>query len=130
MNSHVQQILLLEDTLLQISMDAPSSRAKLETGNWKASFFILGSECCDRVAFYAIETNLVSYVIGKLHQGNVSAARIVSTWSGTCFLTPLLGAFIADAYWGRYWTVAVSSIAYFIVISGHSLFILPFVFSI
>ncbi|KAH9618616.1 hypothetical protein KSS87_004190 [Heliosperma pusillum] len=120
-------ILLLEDTLLQKGNNTSGQYTgdgsvdfhgrpvlKGKTGNWKASFFILGSECCDRVAFYAIETNLVSYVIGKLHQGNVSAARIVSTWSGTCFLTPLLGAFIADAYWGRYWTVAVSSIAYFI----------------
>ncbi|XP_074309063.1 protein NRT1/ PTR FAMILY 8.3-like isoform X2 [Silene latifolia] len=87
---------------------------KGKTGNWKACLFILGGECCDRLAFCAIESNLVNYLTGKLHQGNVSAARIVSIWSGTCFLTPLLGAFLADAYWGRYWTVAVSSIAYFV----------------
>lgn len=23
-------------------------------------------------------------------------------WSGTCYLTPLLGAYIADTWWGRF----------------------------
>ncbi|KAH9616293.1 hypothetical protein KSS87_002734, partial [Heliosperma pusillum] len=89
---------------------------KGETGNWKACLFILGCECCERLAFFGIDTNLVNYLTGKLHQGNVSAARIVTTWSGTCSLTPLLGAFLADAYWGRYWTIVVSSVVYIIVI--------------
>ncbi|PIN24887.1 H+/oligopeptide symporter [Handroanthus impetiginosus] len=32
--------------------------------------------------------------------------------SGTCYVTPLLGAFLADAYLGRYWTIVVFSIIY------------------
>lgn len=87
---------------------------KSNTGNWKACPFILGTECCERLAYYGIATNLVTYLANKLHEGNVSAARNVTTWQGTCYLTPLIGAVLADAYWGRYWTIAVFSTIYFI----------------
>ncbi|KAL5721692.1 hypothetical protein ACHQM5_005305 [Ranunculus cassubicifolius] len=87
---------------------------KKNTGNWRACPFILGTECCERLAYYGISTNLVSYLTNKLHQGNVTAARNVTTWAGTCYLAPLIGAVLADAYWGRYWTIAVFSTIYFI----------------
>ncbi|KAI4357365.1 hypothetical protein L6164_001318 [Bauhinia variegata] len=87
---------------------------KHNTGNWRACPFILGDECCERLAYYGIAKNLVTYLTRKLHEGNVSAARNVTTWQGTCYLTPLIGAVLADAYWGRYWTIAVFSMIYFI----------------
>ncbi|KAL0326779.1 UNVERIFIED_CONTAM: protein NRT1/ PTR FAMILY 8.3 [Sesamum angustifolium] len=87
---------------------------KSNTGNWRACPFILGTECCERLAYYGIATNLVSYLTKNLHEGNVPAARNVTTWQGTCYLTPLIGAVLADAYWGRYWTIAAFSTIYFI----------------
>ncbi|KAK9106480.1 hypothetical protein Syun_022491 [Stephania yunnanensis] len=87
---------------------------KNKTGNWRACPFILGNECCERLAYYGISTNLVTYLTKKLNEGNVDAARNVSTWAGTCYLTPLIGAVLADAYWGRYWTIAAFSMIYFI----------------
>ncbi|KAL5554175.1 hypothetical protein UlMin_041576 [Ulmus minor] len=87
---------------------------KKNTGNWKACFCILGTEGCERVAFFGIATNLVTYLTDKLQEGNVSAARNVTVWQGTCYLTPLIGAILADAYWGRYWTIAAFSSIYFI----------------
>ncbi|XP_049365612.1 protein NRT1/ PTR FAMILY 8.3-like [Solanum verrucosum] len=87
---------------------------KSETGNWRACPFILGNECCERLAFYGISVNLVTYLTKKLHEGNVSAARNVTTWQGTCYLMPLIGAVLADAYWGRYRTIATFSIIYFV----------------
>ncbi|KAL7000698.1 hypothetical protein U1Q18_001851, partial [Sarracenia purpurea var. burkii] len=84
------------------------------TGNWRACPFILGTECCERLAYYGIAINLVSYLTKTLHEGNVSAARNVSIWAGTCYLTPLIGAAFADAYWGRYWTIAAFSTIYFL----------------
>lgn len=67
------------------------------------------------MAYYGIATNLVTYLTKNLHQGNSVAARNVTTWSGTCYVTPLIGAFLADTYWGRYKTIAVFSIIYFFV---------------
>ncbi|PON79205.1 Proton-dependent oligopeptide transporter [Parasponia andersonii] len=87
---------------------------KENTGNWKACSFILGNECCERLAYYGIAKNLVTYLIKKLHEGKVVAARNVSTWAGTCYLTPLIGAILADAYCGKYWTIGLFSTIYFI----------------
>ncbi|KAL6642569.1 hypothetical protein ACP70R_020750 [Stipagrostis hirtigluma subsp. patula] len=80
---------------------------KRSTGNWRACFLILGVEFCECMAYFAIAKNLVTYLTTVLHESKVTAARSVSAWAGACFLTPLLGAFMADTYWGRYWTVVV-----------------------
>ncbi|TKY65885.1 NRT1/ PTR FAMILY 8.1 [Spatholobus suberectus] len=87
---------------------------KKKTGNWKACYFILGNECCERLAYYGMSTNLVNYLQGRFNQGNTTAANNVTTWSGTCYITPLIGAFLADSYLGRYWTIASFSTVYVI----------------
>ncbi|XP_020250429.1 protein NRT1/ PTR FAMILY 8.1-like [Asparagus officinalis] len=79
---------------------------KKNTGRWRACPYILANECCERLAYYGMSTNLVNFMKEFLNQGNTSAANNVTNWSGTCYITPLLGAFIADAYLGRYKTIA------------------------
>ncbi|XP_010228915.1 protein NRT1/ PTR FAMILY 8.3 isoform X2 [Brachypodium distachyon] len=87
---------------------------KHNTGNWRACSLILGTEVCERLAYYGISKSLVTYLSTRLHQGNVSAARNFTTWQGTCYLTPLIGATLADSYWGKYRTIAVFSTIYFL----------------
>ncbi|KAL0338216.1 UNVERIFIED_CONTAM: protein NRT1/ PTR FAMILY 8.1 [Sesamum angustifolium] len=80
---------------------------KQETGTWKACPYILGI-----LAYYGINTNLVNYLKFQMNESNVVAVNNVTNWSGTCYVTPLLGAFLADAYLGRYWTIATFSTVY------------------
>ncbi|XP_006649697.1 protein NRT1/ PTR FAMILY 8.3-like [Oryza brachyantha] len=87
---------------------------KHETGNWRACSLILGTEVCERLAYYGISKSLVTYLSTRMHEGNVSAARNFTTWQGTCYLTPLIGATLADSYWGKYQTIAVFSTIYFL----------------
>lgn len=72
-------------------------------------------ELFERMAYYGVASNLVMYLTERLHQGTVEAANNVTNWSGTVFLTPLLGAFLADAYLGRYWTFVAGSAVYLMV---------------
>lgn len=85
---------------------------KESTGNWRACPYILANECCERLAYYGMSTNLVNYMKSRLGQENAIAANNVTNWSGTCYITPLIGAFLADAYMGRYWTIASFMIIY------------------
>ncbi|XP_073274445.1 protein NRT1/ PTR FAMILY 8.1-like [Primulina huaijiensis] len=85
---------------------------KEKTGNWKACRFILLTESCERLAYYGMGTNLVNYLKLRLNQGNATASNNVTNWSGTCYITPLIGAFLADSYLGRYWTIATFSMIY------------------
>ncbi|XP_059430342.1 protein NRT1/ PTR FAMILY 8.2-like [Corylus avellana] len=87
---------------------------KSKTGTWKACPYILGNECCERLAYYGMSSNLVLYFKKRLHQHSATASKNVLNWSGTCYITPLIGAFFADAYLGRYWTIACFSIIYVI----------------
>lgn len=40
---------------------------------------------------------------------------MVQLFEGTCYLTPLLGAWLADSRWGRYKTIMVFSFIYMLV---------------
>ena len=81
------------------------------------AFLNTGNEFCERLAYYGMSSNLVLYFKHKLHQSTATASKNVLNWSGTCYITPLIGAFLADAYLGRYWTIASFSIIYVIVSS-------------
>ncbi|XP_042480534.1 protein NRT1/ PTR FAMILY 8.3-like [Macadamia integrifolia] len=128
MSSQMEERFLLEEGLIENqnrglytgdgTVDINGNRIlKKNTGNWRACPFILGTECCERLAYYGIAKNLVTYLTHQLHEGNVTAARNINTWQGTCYITPLIGALLADSYWGRYRTIAAFTTIYFIGMS-------------
>ncbi|KAF8781237.1 hypothetical protein HU200_000656 [Digitaria exilis] len=82
--------------------------SKNHTGKWRACYSILGGEFCGALAYYGVGTNLVSYLTKEHKQSNVAAASNIASWQGTCYLSPLLGAFLADSYWGRHRTILIS----------------------
>ncbi|PIN01263.1 H+/oligopeptide symporter [Handroanthus impetiginosus] len=85
-----------------------------KTGRWKACAFLVGYEAFERMAFYGIASNLVVYLTTELHEDTVSSVRNVNNWSGAVWITPILGAYIADSYLGRFWTFTISSLIYVI----------------
>ncbi|XP_022924429.1 protein NRT1/ PTR FAMILY 5.2-like isoform X1 [Cucurbita moschata] len=78
-------------------------------GRWKACSFIVVYEVFERMAYYGISTNLIIFLTKKLHQGTVASANNVTNWSGTVWIMPILGAYIADAHLGRYRTFLIAS---------------------
>ncbi|CAI8601845.1 unnamed protein product [Vicia faba] len=88
----------------------PVLRSK--TGGWKACSFLVVYGIFERVAYYGISSNLILYLTKKLHQGTVTSSNIVNNWVGTVFITPILGAYVADVHLGRYWTFVISSLIY------------------
>ncbi|KAI3917393.1 hypothetical protein MKW98_027312 [Papaver atlanticum] len=74
----------------------PGLRSK--GGRWKACYFIVAYEAFERMSFYGISSNLILYLSRNLHQGTVSSSNNVTNWVATTWMTPIIGAFIADAY--------------------------------
>jgi len=74
--------------------------------------FILGNEFCERLAFYGLSTNLVVYLNRQMGMDTLDAASQVNLWAGTCYMTPLIGAYLADGVIGRYKTIVLFSCAY------------------
>ncbi|KAF7830894.1 protein NRT1/ PTR FAMILY 5.1 [Senna tora] len=83
-----------------------------ETGKWKACAFLVGYEAFERMAFYGVASNLVNYLTTQLHEDTVASVRNVNNWSGSVWITPILGAYIADSCLGRFWTFTFSSLIY------------------
>lgn len=82
------------------------------SGQWKASLFIIGVEFSERLTYYGIASSLIIYLTTMMHEGTATAAKDVNNWTGVTTVMPLVGGFMADAYFGRYWMVLISSIIY------------------
>lgn len=80
-------------------------------------FVCIGYEIFERMAYFGIAGNLVVYLTSVLHEGTVESANNVTNWTGSLWMTPLLGAYIADAYLGRFWTFVIASAIYLLVIN-------------
>ncbi|EXB63800.1 Nitrate transporter 1.7 [Morus notabilis] len=88
-----------------------SHEAKIKTGGWRAISFILGNETFERLASFGLLANFMVYLTTELHMDQVSASNIMNIWSGVNNFAPLVGAFISDAYAGRFWTIGFASFA-------------------
>ncbi|KAK6257963.1 hypothetical protein QUC31_001422 [Theobroma cacao] len=82
------------------------------SGGWKSASFIIAVEVAERFAYYGIANNLITYLTGPLGLSMAVAAENVNAWSGVGSLLPLLGAFVADSFLGRYRTILLSSAIY------------------
>ncbi|KAI3919799.1 hypothetical protein MKW92_046394 [Papaver armeniacum] len=81
-------------------------------GGWKSAYFIIVIDVADSFTYWGISSNLISYLTGPLGQSTVTAAENINVWSGVMAMLPLLGAFVADTYLGRYRTILFSSAIY------------------
>ncbi|KAK3157094.1 hypothetical protein QOZ80_2AG0116080 [Eleusine coracana subsp. coracana] len=81
--------------------------AGTSTGGWASAAMIVGVELVERMTTLGIAVNLVPYMTGTMHLGNAAAANTVTNFVGTSFMLCLLGGFVADAYLGRYLTIAI-----------------------
>ena len=81
------------------------------------TFVCVANEVCEKLAVVGFNTNMISYLTTQLHMPLTKAANTLTNFGGTGSLTPLIGAFVADAYAGRFWTITIASMIYQIVIN-------------
>jgi proton-dependent oligopeptide transporter, POT family len=82
--------------------------------------FIIGNEAAERFSFYGMNSILVVFMTkymmdasGRLDVLTEAQAKAWYHTFGSCvYLLPILGALLADAFWGKYRTVFWLSIAY------------------
>ncbi|KAK2974130.1 hypothetical protein RJ640_025479 [Escallonia rubra] len=71
-------------------------------------------EMGERFAYYGVSGNLITYLTNVMGESTAVAAKNVNTWHGVAAVFPLLGAFLADSYLGRFRTIVISSIVYLV----------------
>ncbi|PUZ57587.1 hypothetical protein GQ55_5G444000 [Panicum hallii var. hallii] len=82
------------------------------TGGWVAAFFIFGNEMAERMAYFGLSVNMVVFMFKVMHRPFTSSANAVNNFLGISQASSVLGGFLADAYLGRYWTIAIFTTMY------------------
>jgi POT family proton-dependent oligopeptide transporter len=67
--------------------------------------FVIGSEALERFAFYGMRSVLTSYLVTFLVQPEREAKAWFHAFMMATYLTPLVGGWLADRFWGRYATI-------------------------
>uniref|UniRef100_A0A8B9QFC9 Solute carrier family 15 member 1 n=1 Tax=Apteryx owenii TaxID=8824 RepID=A0A8B9QFC9_APTOW len=75
-------------------------------------FFIVINEFCERFSYYGMRAVLVLYFKYFLHWEDNLSTVIYHTFVALCYLTPILGALIADSWLGKFKTIVSLSIVY------------------
>ncbi|NXM78724.1 S15A1 protein, partial [Serilophus lunatus] len=75
-------------------------------------FFIVLNEFCERFSYYGMRAVLVLYFTYFLRWDDNLATAIYHTFVALCYLTPILGAILADSWLGKFKTIVSLSIIY------------------
>ena len=91
---------------------APTAPTSHPTG----FYFIFWGEFAERCSYYGMRAILPLYMVTVLHFTKPDASEYYSYFKSACYMLPLLGGFLADRYFGKYWTIVSFSVPYVI---GH-----------
>ncbi len=95
-------------------VDAPAVTAR----RWPPQVkFIVGNEACERFSYYGMKGILALYITQVLLKTEDDATNIIAMFSAVNYFMPLVGAWVADRYWGRYRTILWISLFY---CAGHA----------
>ncbi len=79
--------------------------------------FIVGNEGCERFSFYGMRSILTVYMAQWLTLPEHEAEANYHLFVMACYLTPLVGGWLADRLWGRYRIILWLSLGY---VFGHA----------
>ncbi len=67
----------------------------------KGLYLLFATEMWERFSYYGMRSIFTLYLIQALFLDKAYAAQIYGSYQGLVYLTPLLGGYIADRYWGN-----------------------------
>ena len=71
------------------------------TSHPKGLYLLFGTEMWERFNFYGMRAILTLFLINSLMMKEADASIIYGGFLGLCYLTPMLGGFISDRYFGN-----------------------------
>ncbi|CAO2825962.1 unnamed protein product [Amaranthus hypochondriacus] len=91
--------------------------ATTSKGGLKTLPFIIANESFEKVASYGLLPNMITYLMGSYGMELATGSNFIYYWSAATSLAPVLAAFLADSYVGRFWMIAFGSIISFLGIT-------------
>ncbi len=88
-------------------MNEPVMPAK---GHPKGLWVLFGTEMWERFAYYGMRAILVLFMTKALMFDKVFASNLYGSYTSLVYLTPLIGGFVADRFWGNQRSIIVGGI--------------------
>ena len=95
-------------------MGDATTPAPAKTGHPVGFWFFFWGEFAERCSYYGMRAILADYMAQELGFGEADSATYMSFFMAACYLLPLAGGYIADNYFGKYWTIVGFSIPYIV----------------
>lgn len=80
-----------------------------QKGHPNGLYLLFVTEMAERFSYYGMRALLVLYLVAAFFN-NDEASQIYGSYTGLVYLTPLLGGYIADRYWGNRRSIIVGGI--------------------
>ncbi|CAA9536636.1 MAG: Di-tripeptide/cation symporter [uncultured Segetibacter sp.] len=82
-------------------MNTPADRAITKNGHPKGLYVLFATEMWERFNYYGMRAVLVLFMTKALLFDKVFASNLYGSYTSLVFLTPLIGGYVADRYWGN-----------------------------
>ncbi|KAG2234333.1 hypothetical protein INT48_000783 [Thamnidium elegans] len=92
----------------------------------KAAYLVILVEFCERFTYYGLTGPFQNYIQnpnppsypaelpGAMDKGQQTATALTTFFQFWCYVTPIIGAVVADQYWGKYKTILIFACIYFV----------------
>jgi len=77
------------------------TETQVKTGHPKGLWVLFGTEMWERFNFYGMRAILTLFLVNSLMMKEEDASLIYGGFLGLCYLTPMLGGFVADRFFGN-----------------------------
>ncbi len=84
------------------------------TGHPIGFWFFFWGEFAERCSYYGMRAILALYMTERLGVDKADAGTFMSLFIAACYFFPLIGGYIADNFFGKYWTIVGFSLPYVI----------------
>ncbi len=86
----------------------------MPTGHPIGFWFFFWGEFAERCSYYGMRAILALYMVERLGVAKSDAGTFMSLFIAACYFFPLIGGYVADNFFGKYWTIVLFSIPYVI----------------
>ncbi|CAN0826354.1 Protein NRT1/ PTR FAMILY 1.2 [Linum grandiflorum] len=90
---------------------AATSSCNKDRGGFRALLFIIVTDALEKIVSYGLPMNMMLYLTTEYGMKNSDGANLIFIWIAAMNFTPVVAAFLADSYVGRFRMIAFGSIA-------------------
>ena len=90
----------------------PAAPPAVATGHPTGFRFIFLGEFAERASYYGMRAILALYMTERLGVDKADAGTFMSLFIAACYFFPLIGGWLADTFFGKYWTIVGFAVPY------------------